>query len=99
MRSCPKRRTLAVILQTALRVLDSRSGRLVAEVVGDVQVVRGLPHRLLSAPVVAGRGGGVRMPCKKLLYPREIAYGVQEVADEGVFLLTSIVARLTLQTR
>jgi hypothetical protein len=98
MRSCPKRRTLAVILQTALRVLDSRSGRLVAEVVGDVQVVRGLPHRLLSAPVVAGRGGGVRMP-RKLLYRREIAYGVQEVADEGVFPLTSIVALLTLQTR
>jgi hypothetical protein len=98
MRSCPKRRTLAVILQTALRVLDSRSGRLVAEVVGDVQVVRGLPHRLLSAPVVAGRGGGVRMP-RKLLYRREIDYGVQEIADNGVFPLTSIVARLTLQTR
>jgi hypothetical protein len=72
-------------------------GALVAEV-RDVQVARGLPHRLLSAPIVAGRGGWVRMP-RKLLHRREVAYGVQEVAHEGVFPLTSIVALLTLQTR
>jgi len=36
---------------------------------------------------------------RKLLHRPEVAYGVQEVADEGVFPLTSIIARLTLETR
>jgi hypothetical protein len=36
---------------------------------------------------------------RELLHRREVAYGVQEVADESDFSLTSIVARLTLETR
>ena len=36
---------------------------------------------------------------RKLLHRREVAYAVREVAHEGVFSLTSIVALLTLQTR
>jgi hypothetical protein len=74
-----------------------RFGALVTEV-GDMQVAGRLPHRPLAPPVVAGRRRRVGVP-RKLLYRREIAYGVQEVADEGVFPLTSIVALLTLQTR
>src|SRR5215212_8762047 len=57
-------------------------GALVAEV-GDVQVARRLPHRPLAAPVVAGRGRRVGVP-RELLDRREVAYGVEEVPDEGL---------------
>jgi hypothetical protein len=65
---------------------------------GDMQLPRRLPHRPLAPPVVAGgcRRVGV---ARELLHRREVDYGVQEIADEGVFSLTSIVARLTLETR
>jgi hypothetical protein len=66
--------------------------------VGDMQVARSLPHRPLAPTVVAGGRRRVGVP-RELLHRGEVAYGVQEVADEGVFSLTSIVARLTLQTR
>src|SRR5215212_5323299 len=57
-------------------------GALVAEV-GDVQVVRRLPHGPLASTVVSGCGGGVGVSAE-LLHRGEVAYGVKEVPDEGL---------------
>src|SRR5918995_1182241 len=56
--------------------------RLIAEV-GNVQVARRLSHRPLAATVVAGGRSGIGVS-RELLDRREVAYGVQEVPDEGL---------------
>src|SRR5215203_253808 len=62
--------------------LSSFLAALVTEV-GDMQVARRLPHRPLSPPVVASSRRRVGV-AGELLHRREVAYGVQQVAYEGL---------------